>query len=94
MNALWICIFYSIFWLYASKLIIRRLFKWESSNDSVSALHGRLGLWSLLLFPDSLTREEGSVDQNVKHPCQTVLPVTPYMAKTPLLMVLRLHNFK
>jgi hypothetical protein len=46
------------------------------------------------IIPDSLTREEGSVNRNVKHPCQTVLPVTPYMAKTPFLLVLRLHNFK
>jgi hypothetical protein len=44
--------------------------------------------WSL-----TLTREEGSVNQNIKHPCQTVLPVTPYMVKTPFLL-LRLHNFK
>jgi hypothetical protein len=39
-------------------------------------------------FPDSLTREEGSVNQNIKHPCQMVLHVTPYMAKTPFLPVL------
>ena len=36
--------------------------------------------------PDSLTREEGSVDPNTKHPCQTVppgLPDTPYLSEIP-----------
>jgi hypothetical protein len=40
-------------------------------------------------IPDSLTREEGSVDPNIKHPCQTVppgLPDTPYLSKIPFFL--------
>jgi hypothetical protein len=40
-------------------------------------------------IPDSLTREEGSVDPNVKHPCQTVppgSPDTPYLSKIPFFL--------
>ena len=47
--------------------------------------------------PDSLTREEGFVDRNVKHPCQTVPPGSPelpYMPKVPVFLVLRPHNLK
>jgi hypothetical protein len=40
-------------------------------------------------IPDSLTREDGSVNPNTKHPCQTVppgLPNTPYLSKIPLFL--------
>jgi hypothetical protein len=40
-------------------------------------------------IPDSLTREEGSVDPNIKHPCQTVppgSPDTPYLSKIPFFL--------
>jgi hypothetical protein len=39
-----------------------------------------------VIIPDSLTREEGSVNQVVKHPCQMVplgLPDMPYLSKIP-----------
>ena len=53
--------------------------------------------FSLGLIPNSLTREEGSVNPNIKHPCQMVppgLPDTPYLSKIPFFSELQLHNFK